>query len=35
MDASMALRTEGDQVLLSVVAGVAAKFLMVDLQVRH
>jgi hypothetical protein len=35
MHAGMALRAERDQVLLGVVAGMAAKLLMVDLQVRH
>jgi hypothetical protein len=35
MHAGMALRAEGDQVLLGVVAGMAAKLFVVDLQVRH
>ena len=35
MHAGMALRAERDQVLLGVVAGMAAKPFVVDLQVRH
>jgi hypothetical protein len=35
MDASMALCAERNQVLFCVVAGVAAKFLVMDFQVRH